>query len=64
MLIRIAPSERGNSVAIKPAQGGSAGGQRGQKRGADRNSAAENEDAGTSEQTTTAPTNGHIDKLA
>lgn len=44
MLIRIAPSETGNSVAIKPAQGGSAGRQRDQKRSTDQNGKAEDED--------------------
>ena len=64
MLIRIAASEIGNSVAIKPAQGGSAGTRRDQKRSTDQNGKAEDEDAGTSEQAPTAPTDGHIDKLA
>jgi len=62
MFIRIAPSERGNRAAIQPAQGGSAGNQRGQKRDADHDKPTE--DAGTSEHAPTTSTNGHVDRLA
>jgi hypothetical protein len=59
MPIRIVPSERGDRVAIRPAQGGSGGDQRRQKRDADHNGSAEDAEQ--------APTkkniNGHVDKL-
>jgi hypothetical protein len=61
MFIRKAPSERGNHVAIRPAQGGSGGDQRRQKRDADHISPAE--DAGASEQAPSTNINGHVDKL-
>jgi hypothetical protein len=61
MSIRIVPSERGDRVVIHPAQGGSGGDQRRQKRNADQNSPAE--DAGAAEQAPKASINGHVDKL-
>jgi hypothetical protein len=58
MSIRIVPSERGDRVAIHPAQGGTGGDQRRQKRDADHNSPAEE-----AEQAPTTSINGHVDKL-
>ena len=58
MSIRIGPSERGDRVAIRPAQGGSGGDQRQQKRDADHNSPAED-----AEQVPTTSINRHVNKL-
>jgi hypothetical protein len=62
MAILIVPSERGNHVAIQPAQGGSGGDQRRRKRDADDISPAE--DSGASDQAPSTNINGHVDKLA
>jgi len=62
MRIRITPSERGNRIAINPAQDGSAGDQRGRKRSTGHDKPAEDTD--TPERAPAVRPNDHVDKLA